>query len=1042
MTLKDAAPPPVSVEAEAAIRQRSLQAELEAIAYRVAARKITRAVRQMPQKLRLRRLLAHTDAGAAAEQEVAVEQRRSEAKARRAAGKLDEPQPSGQLAGAAGFYMSMLSPGFQVDDRPPSPTPPVAPQSTAEQQPTAAAAAAAATASPAGPEAVAVNEALTLLTPAAAPDAPHNRTSAEAAVTTEREPTIVRIAVGEHGAEEAEEAEAAAAAAIVEAEAAAAAVQAAEAAEAAEVAAMVAAEEEKLQQEMAESERQEMIEAEKRLAEAQAVADEEMVKEAARAAAAEAQARADTEERERLAAEERDKARRRANGEYVPWVQGEYCPPFTVLLEVKQEEGGEASMFARLLDVEAVEALGKARVRILPQLQGGEVRVSLFLFDPFSGDKLGRAPAWLEELERPLMPMEAARVAKAASRLAAAYKGKIARAKAKVQAERERQRQLERRRIAEFKVKEAKRKTLLRGFDVDEDSDKSVAEQLRDALSKSAVKVVDLFKDWDKDGNGKVSKEEFRKAMGLLGFSVPAEDIDALFDSWDPDGSGVLSMGELGEQLSEHKAQLEAQRKARALKKRTQTEEKVLLRGFDVDEDSDKSVAEQLRDALSKSSARVVDLFKEWDTDGNGKVSREEFHKAMGLLGFSVPAEDIDALFDSWDPDGSGLLSIGELKQELKDHKAAARISEYKANEAKRNMLLRGFDVDEDSDKSVAEQLRDALSKSSARVVDLFKEWDTDGNGKISREEFRKAMGLLGFSVPAEDIDVLFDSWDPDGSGLLSMGELDKQLSEHKAQLEAQRKARALKRTQTASVKRLEDGEIDEAAARIAAVRNAQAERRERAAAAAKRRKSKEVSDAALAAETAATEVAAAEAAEATRKKWRMAFKLQKELTRRKLASERRMLAAAAAEAASKLEEAAAEAEPQPAQLGQLDFEAAYSYVVKGHGWQWSAELGCWPAQVGPPLWTAAQAEVYTAQANSTVWKPKIATTASLFHDVSTAQLPPSHSPTAPRVPVPPTALAPTNEASPRPRRRGVVNAVYLKQVRAHSSPELALNHL
>jgi len=930
VTLKDAAPPPVSVEAEAAIRQRSLQAELEAIAYRVAARKITRAVRQMPQKLRLRRLLAHTDAGAAAEQEVAVEQRRSEAKARRAAGKLDEPQPSGQLAGAAGFYMSMLSPGSQVDDRPPSPTPPVAPQSTAEQQPTAAAAAAA-TASPAGPEAVAVNEALTLLTPAAAPDAPHNRTSAEAAVTTEREPTIVRLAVGEHGAEEAEEAEAAAAAAIVEAEAAAAAVQAAEAAEAAEVAAMVAAEEEKLQQEMAESERQEMIEAEKRLAEAQAVADEEMVKEAARAAAAEAQARADAEEREKLAAEERDKARRRANGEYVPWVQGEYCPPFTVLLEVKQEEGGEASMFARLLDVEAVEALGKARVRILPQLQGGEVRVSLFLFDPFSGDKLGRAPAWLEELERPLMPMEAARVAKAASRLAAAYKGKIARAKAKVQAERERQRQLERRRIAEFKVKEAKRKTLLRGFDVDEDSDKSVAEQLRDALSKSAVKVVDLFKDWDKDGNGKVSKEEFRKAMGLLGFSVPAEDIDALFDSWDPDGSGVLSMGELGEQLSEHKAQLEAQRKARALKKRTQTEEKV---------------------------------------------------------------------------------------------------------------LLRGFDVDEDSDKSVAEQLRDALSKSSARVVDLFKDWDTDGNGKISREEFRKAMGLLGFSVPAEDIDALFDSWDPDGSGLLSMGELDKQLSEHKAQLEAQRKARALKRTQTASVKRLEDGEIDEAAARIAAVRNAQAERRERAAAAAKRRKSKEVSDAALAAETAATEAAAAEAAEATRKKWRMAFKLQKELTRRKLASERRMLAAAAAEAASKLEEAAAEAEPQPAQLGQLDFEAAYSYVVKGHGWQWSAELGCWPAQVGPPLWTAAQAEVYTAQANSTVWKPKIATTASLFHDVSTAQLPPSHSPTAPRVPVPPTALAPTNEASPRPRRRGVVNAVYLKQVRAHSSPELALNHL
>merc|ERR1719424_738250 len=136
---------------------------------------------------------------------------------------------------------------------------------------------------------------------------------------------------------------------------------------------------------------------------------------------------------------------------------------------------------------------------------------------------------------------------------------------------------------------------------------------------------------------------------------------------------------------------------------------------------------------------------------------------------------------------------------------------------------------------------------------------------------------------------------------------------------------------------------------------------------------------------------------------------------------------AAAAEAAVKLEGEMAEAEPQPAQLGELEFEAAHSYVVKGHGWQWSAELGCWPAPAGPPLWTAAQAEVYTGQANATVWKPKIAITASLFHDVSTAQLPPSHSPTAPRVPVPPAALTPTKEASPRVRRRGV-NAVYLKQ--------------
>eukprot|EP00966_Prymnesium_polylepis_P224817 5199687-Prymnesium_polylepis.1 len=44
--------------------------------------------------------------------------------------------------------------------------------------------------------------------------------------------------------------------------------------------------------------------------------------------------------------------------------------------------------------------------------------------------------------------------------------------------------------------------------------------------------------------------------------------------------------------------------------------------------------------------------------------------------------------------------------------------------------VLQSFDVDEQSDKTVAEQLRDALTTASARVIDLFREWDSDGNGR------------------------------------------------------------------------------------------------------------------------------------------------------------------------------------------------------------------------------------------------------------------------------------------------------------------------
>ena len=75
-------------------------------------------------------------------------------------------------------------------------------------------------------------------------------------------------------------------------------------------------------------------------------------------------------------------------------------------------------------------------------------------------------------------------------------------------------------------------------------------------------------------------------------------------------------------------------------------------------------------------------------------------------------------------------------------------------------MLLRGDDaaalasqrlgirLDATSEASVQEQLRKALAASGTRVVDVFRAIDGDSEGTISRDEFRRALPLLGFDVP------------------------------------------------------------------------------------------------------------------------------------------------------------------------------------------------------------------------------------------------------------------------------------------------------
>ena len=49
----------------------------------------------------------------------------------------------------------------------------------------------------------------------------------------------------------------------------------------------------------------------------------------------------------------------------------------------------------------------------------------------------------------------------------------------------------------------------------------SVQQQLNKLLKQNGVRIIALFRDWDSDGDGKVSKKEFAMAMAALGYDAP-----------------------------------------------------------------------------------------------------------------------------------------------------------------------------------------------------------------------------------------------------------------------------------------------------------------------------------------------------------------------------------------------------------------------------------------------------------------------------------------------------------------------------------------
>ena len=69
---------------------------------------------------------------------------------------------------------------------------------------------------------------------------------------------------------------------------------------------------------------------------------------------------------------------------------------------------------------------------------------------------------------------------------------------------------------------------------------------------------------------------------------------------------------------------------------------------------------------------RVMDVFKEWDADGNGQISVLEFRAACRHLDLPLGKEEVEKIFSVLDPDGSGSLSFKELNRALRSHDHAA----------------------------------------------------------------------------------------------------------------------------------------------------------------------------------------------------------------------------------------------------------------------------------------------------------------------------------------------------------------------------------
>lgn len=184
----------------------------------------------------------------------------------------------------------------------------------------------------------------------------------------------------------------------------------------------------------------------------------------------------------------------------------------------------------------------------------------------------------------------------------------------------------------------------------------AIIDKFKTALKLNWMDMRQVFDRLDEDGSGLLDRTEFSRVASVVG-GLTSSDAHTLFTALDANGSGSVDYRELSRVVDP--GTLAAQNK-HALRKDIQRTHSRVLGMIELEMGDGDSVVEQIRHALYRERARVVDLFREWDEDSSGTVDRREFFVAMALLGLTVTRGQSNELFDSLDLNGNGSIDFKE----------------------------------------------------------------------------------------------------------------------------------------------------------------------------------------------------------------------------------------------------------------------------------------------------------------------------------------------------------------------------------------------
>ncbi|KAM9455781.1 centrin-3 [Clarias gariepinus] len=144
------------------------------------------------------------------------------------------------------------------------------------------------------------------------------------------------------------------------------------------------------------------------------------------------------------------------------------------------------------------------------------------------------------------------------------------------------------------------------------------------------------------------------------------------------------------------------------------------------------------RELTDEQKDEIREAFELFDTDKDKEIDYHELKVAMRALGFDVKKADVMAILKDFGQTGTGKITYEIFKEVVTDRILARDPKE---------VVLKAFKLFDDDDsgkislknlRRVARELGEDMSDDELRA--MIDEFDTDGDGEISQEEFLSIM--------------------------------------------------------------------------------------------------------------------------------------------------------------------------------------------------------------------------------------------------------------------------------------------------------------